>query len=66
MRPRRAISAGQRYLDSFIGGAERDPWLAWMRLVWQETSDNESARGELDLALSTLADWRRNQPGNPV
>jgi len=55
----------QRHLGFPIGNAERDAWLKCMRGALQETVADETARAELDLALSKLADWMRNQAGNP-
>jgi hemoglobin len=55
----------QRHLGFSIGNAERDAWLACMRGALQETVADEAARAELDLALSKVADWMRNQAGNP-
>ncbi len=55
----------QRHIGFPIGSAERDAWLACMRGALQETVLDEAARTELDLALSKLADWMRNQAGNP-
>ncbi|HVX77393.1 MAG TPA: group II truncated hemoglobin [Bradyrhizobium sp.] len=55
----------QRHLGFSIGGAERDAWLTCMRGALQETVADDAARAELDVALSRLADWMRNQAGNP-
>jgi hemoglobin len=55
----------QRHLGFSIGNEERDAWLKCMRGALQETVSDEAARAELDLALSKLADWMRNQAGNP-
>ena len=55
----------QRHLGFPIGNAERNAWLKCMRGALQETVADETARAELDLALSKLADWMRNQAGNP-
>jgi len=48
-----------------IGNAERDAWLLCMRGAMAETIVDDSARQELDAALTKLADWMRNQAGNP-
>jgi hemoglobin len=48
-----------------IGNAERDAWLLCMRGALEETVADDSARQELDAALTKLADWMRNQAGNP-
>jgi hemoglobin len=55
----------QRHLGFPIGNAERDAWLTCMRGALEETVEDTAARAELDLALSKLADWMRNQAGNP-
>ena len=55
----------QRHLGFSIGDAERDAWLKCRRGALQEIVADDAARGELDLALSKLADWMRNQAGNP-
>jgi len=55
----------QRHLGFSIGNAERDAWLTCMRGALEETVEDTAARAELDLALSKLADWMRNQAGNP-
>jgi hemoglobin len=55
----------QRHLGFSIGNAERNAWLTCMRGALEETVMDETARAELDLALSRLADWMRNQAGNP-
>src|SRR5512138_3611109 len=55
----------QRHMGFPIGSAERDAWLLCMRGALEETVADEAARGELDAALTKLADWMRNQAGNP-
>ncbi|MBC9876503.1 group II truncated hemoglobin [Bradyrhizobium sp. INPA01-394B] len=55
----------QRHMGFPIGGAERDAWLLCMRGALEETVADAAARGELDAALTKLADWMRNQAGNP-
>jgi len=55
----------QRHLGFRIGNAERDAWLTCMRGALEETIEDAAARAELDLALSKLADWMRNQASNP-
>lgn len=55
----------QRHLGVAIGEAERDAWLLCMRGALDETVKDQAARQELDLAMSRLADWMRNQLGNP-
>lgn len=55
----------QRHMGFAIGNAERDAWLLCMRGALEETVADDSARQELDAALTKLADWMRNQAGNP-
>ena len=55
----------QRHIGFPIGSAERDAWLLCMRGALVETVADEAARAELDAALTKLADWMRNQAGNP-
>ena len=55
----------QRHMEFSIGNAERDAWLLCMRGALGETVADISARAELDGALTKLADWMRNQVGNP-
>jgi hemoglobin len=55
----------QRHMGFSIGGAERDAWLLCMRGALAEAITDELARRELDAALTKLADWMRNQAGNP-
>ena len=55
----------QRHMGFPIGRAERDAWLLCMRGALAETGADDAARAELDAALTKLADWMRNQAGNP-
>jgi hemoglobin len=55
----------QRHMGFAIGNAERDAWLLCMRGALQETISDADAQRELDGALTKLADWMRNQAGNP-
>lgn len=55
----------QRHMGFSIGDAERDAWLLCMRGAMTETIADDNARRELDAALTGLADWMRNQAGNP-
>jgi len=55
----------QRHMGFAIGNAERDAWLLCMRGALEATVADDSARQELDAALTKLADWMRNQAGNP-
>ncbi len=54
-----------RHMGFAIGNAERDAWLLCMRGAMAETIADNIARQELDAALTKLADWMRNQAGNP-
>lgn len=53
-----------RHLGFKIGEAERDAWLACMRGALEEVIADAPLR-ELLEAFFKLADWMRNQPGNP-
>ena len=55
----------QRHMGFAIGDAERDAWLLCMRGALAETVQDEAARADIDAALTKLADWMRNQAGNP-
>lgn len=55
----------QRHMGFSIGNAERDAWLVCMRGALEETISDAAARQDLDAALTKLADWMRNQAGNP-
>lgn len=55
----------QRHMGFPIGNAERDAWLLCMRGALEETVADAAARTEIDAALTKLADWMRNQAGNP-
>jgi hemoglobin len=55
----------QRHIGFAIGNDERDAWLLCMRGALEETVADSWARQELDVALTKLADWMRNQAGNP-
>ena len=55
----------QRHMGFPIGNAERDAWLLCMRGALEETVVDDAARQEIDAALTKLADWMRNQAGNP-
>ena len=48
-----------------IGNAERDAWLLCMRGALEQSIADEAARQELYDAMAKLADWMRNQAGNP-
>jgi len=55
----------QRHLRFKIGEAERDAWLTCMRAALDEVVDDTALRQELFASFAKLADWMRNQPGNP-
>jgi hemoglobin len=55
----------QRHIGFPIGNAERDAWLLCMRGALAETVADDGARKQLDDAMTKLADWMRNQAGNP-
>jgi len=55
----------QRHLRFKIGEAERDAWLGCMRGALDEVVDDVTLRGTLYASFVKLADWMRNQPGNP-
>jgi len=55
----------QRHMGFSIGAAERDAWLLCMRGALAETVADDQARQEVDAAMTKLADWMRNQAGNP-
>jgi hemoglobin len=54
-----------RHLGFKIGEAERDAWLLCMRGALDEVVADAALREELFQRFSKLADWMRNQPGNP-
>jgi hemoglobin len=55
----------QRHMGFPIGEAERDAWLLCMRGALDETVADGGAREEIYATLAKLADWMRNQAGNP-
>lgn len=55
----------QRHLGFPIGEAERDAWLLCMSGALEETVADAAAREEILTLLAKLADWMRNQEGNP-
>jgi hemoglobin len=55
----------QRHLRFKIGAAERDAWLTCMDGALQEIVADAPLRQELFASFAKLADWMRNQPGNP-
>ena len=55
----------QRHMGFSIGSEERDAWLLCMRGALVETIEDVEARQELYVAMAKLANWMRNQAGNP-
>lgn len=55
----------QRHLGFAIGEAERDAWLTCMGGALDEAIADLDARQEIYEALAKLANWMRNQAGNP-
>lgn len=55
----------QRHMGFPIGNEERDAWLLCMRGALDETVADAAAREEIYGLLARLADWMRNQEGNP-
>lgn len=55
----------QRHMMISIGEAERDAWLLCMRGALYETVSDWKVRETLYEKMAGLADWMRNQPGNP-
>lgn len=55
----------QRHLGFKIGEGERDAWLLCLRGALEESIAEVQTRQEIYAALAKLADWMRNQAGNP-
>ena len=55
----------QRHIRFSIGSEERDAWLLCMSGPLEETVADPTLRAEVYGAMAKLADWMRNQPGNP-
>lgn len=55
----------RRHLGFRIGEAERDAWLRCMSHALEESIADPGRRREILAALEKLANWMRNQPGNP-
>jgi hemoglobin len=55
----------QRHMGFPIGTPERDAWLLCMGGALDEVVKDAEARKEIYAALAKLADWMRNQGGNP-
>ena len=54
-----------RHAHLRIGPAERDAWLSCMNAALDETVADQPARRRIAEDLAKLADWMRNDPGNP-
>jgi len=54
-----------RHIRIRIGEAESDAWLSCMGGALEEVVADESLREELYAAFAKLADWMRNDSGNP-
>ncbi|TWB21815.1 hemoglobin [Nitrospirillum amazonense] len=52
-----------RHLGFTVGVAERDAWLLCMSGALMATVPDADLRGAILQALTPLADWMRNQPG---
>jgi len=48
-----------------IGAAERDAWMLCMTGALEEVVENASLRAQLEQSFFKLADWVRNDDGNP-
>ena len=55
----------QRHMGFKIGELERDAWLLCMKGALEESVAEVEARQEIYGLLAKLADWMRNQAGNP-
>ena len=55
----------QRHMGFKIGEQERDAWLFCMKSALEEAIADAEARQEIYGLLAKLADWMRNQGGNP-
>lgn len=55
----------QRHMGFAIGNEARDAWLLCMSGALDETLEDDEARAELYRNMAKLADWMRNQAGNP-
>jgi len=55
----------RRHMHIRIGEAERDDWMRCMAEALAATVADTQARTEITLNFAKLADWMRNQAGNP-
>jgi hemoglobin len=54
-----------RHIKFRIGSSERDAWMLCMRGALEETIKDASVREQIEQPLAKLADWVRNDEGNP-
>lgn len=54
-----------RHIHFKIGEAERDAWILCMRGALDDVVADTDLREQLYRSFYKLADWMRNQPGNP-
>jgi hemoglobin len=54
-----------RHARFTIGPSERDAWMACMNGALEEVVDDEALRVQLAQSFYKLADWVRNDDGNP-
>ncbi|WP_291425526.1 group II truncated hemoglobin [Acidocella sp.] len=55
----------RRHMHIRIGAAERDDWMNCMSAALTSAVANAEARAEITENFANLADWMRNQAGNP-
>lgn len=55
----------QRHMHFNIGPAERDAWMLCMQGALDETVEDAALRAHLSQSFFKLADWVRNDSGNP-
>jgi hemoglobin len=55
----------KRHMEFAIGPAERDAWMACMTAALEEVVDDADLRVQLAQSIYKLADWVRNDDGNP-
>jgi len=54
-----------RHMPFQIGEAERDAWMLCMTGALEEVVEDASLRAQLQQSFLKLADWVRNDDGNP-
>ncbi len=54
-----------RHMEFRIGAAERDAWMTCMRGALNDVVRDAALRAQLEQAFYKLADWVRNDDGNP-